>query len=259
MCDYGESKHKGKVNKMNLVDLLILIFLLVGAINGLKKGFLNSCVGLLSSIIGLFAAIKYYSSLAEWLNAKFLFLEQFEQFFTEHFILPTQISQINVGTLSLPDISTYLDKLSLPANLKIQLLEFILNLCDKFALAAGTTLGEVINLFLAEIVFKALLILVIWFVVNKVALVFSRLLTNVIQGTLLGAVNKGGGLVTEVMIVALMMIIVFGLMGPLLELARFSEPSFPVAVAKTISEAKLVQFFMVIYSMMMGELIVPWL
>jgi uncharacterized membrane protein required for colicin V production len=220
---------------------------------------LNSCVGLLSSIIGLFAAIKYYSSLAEWLNAKFFLLEQFEEFFAEHFILPTQISQINVGILSLPDMSAYLDKLSLPANLKIQLLEFILNLCDKFALAAGTTLGEVINLFLAEIIFKALLIFVIWFVVNKVALVFSRLLTNAIQGTLLGVVNKAGGLVTGLMMIALVMTILFGLLGPLLELARFSEPSFLIAVAKIISEAKFVQLFMAVYSIMMGELIVPWL
>lgn len=244
---------------MNLIDLIIIVVLLIAAIDGIKKGFLKSCFAFLSSIVGLFAAIKYNAVLSQWVETKFSVLEQFESFFSNDFVMPAAISQLNVGTLSLPDIGTYMDKMAFSADMKMELLKYILKLSDRFALTATTTLGEVLNLFLSEMAFKAIIFIAIWFVASKVAFLLSHILLNAIQGTMSDSLDKVGGVVLGLGQMVFVMTVIFGMLYPLSELAQFTEPSFFVAVAKTIGEAGLIRLFHWLFGLMMGNLIVPWL
>lgn len=244
---------------MNLFDLILLVILLLVAIESIHKGLLNSCFAFLSSIIGLFAAIKYNSVLAERLDAKFSLLEQFNFFITENFVMPAQINQFNIGTLSLPDIGAYLDQIHLSVDLKMQLLKYILNLSEEFALTATTTLGEVINSFMTEIALKTVVFLVLWFIIYKVAFYLSHFLTDAIQMPLGDTMNKVGGIGIGICQSIFVSMVIFGMIYPVLELIGFTEPSFYMAVANTVHDAGLVRILTIIYSILMGELLVPWL
>jgi hypothetical protein len=46
---------------------------------------------------------------------------------------------------------------------------------------------------------------------------------------------------------------------PLLALSGFSEPSLLVSITNTVGEAGLVRILTWLFSLLMGELIVPWL
>jgi len=244
---------------MNLFDLIFLVILLLAAIDSINRGLLNSCFALLSSIIGLFAAIKYNSVLAEWLDTKFSLLEQFNLFITENFVMPAQINQFNIGTMSLPDISAHLDQIQISSDLKMQLLKYILNLSDEFALTATTTLGEVANSFMTEIALKTVVFLALWFIIYKVVFYLSHFFTEAIQIPIGDTLNKIGGIGIGLCQTIFVGMVIFGMIYPVLELIGFTEPSFYVAVANTVHEAGLVRLLTLIYSIIMGELLVPWL
>lgn len=244
---------------MNLFDLIFLVILLLVVIDSINKGLLNSCFAFLSSIIGLFAAIKYNSVLAEWVDAKFSLLQHFELFITENFVMPAQISQTNIGTLSLPDIGAYMDKINFSVELKVQLLKYILNLSEEFMLNATTTLGEVTNSFMTEIAMKTVIFVVLWFIIYKVAFFLSHFLIDAIQISLGDTMNKVGGLGIGICHSLFVSMVIFGMIYPFLELIGFTEPSFYMAVANTVHDAGLVRFLTMLNSIIMGELLVPWL
>lgn len=241
---------------MNLVDLLILFFLIMGAVNGFKKGFLNSIIGLFSTVLGLIVAIKYYSYLTQWAEAKFQVVTKLGHFFTGYVNLPQSVGQLQLGTKALSDISSLFDNLNLSEGVKSQLLETIANLGDKLALTATTNVGEVLGIFLAETIIKLIAIIIIWQLVARIAIFLSRFITNFTQGTILGTVNRLGGLFSGVLLTMLSLTIFFGLISPFLEIVQQMEQSSLAALAKTISESHFVPHFTTAFSFWSKKLLV---
>ncbi|MDD2433385.1 MAG: CvpA family protein, partial [Clostridia bacterium] len=107
---------------MNFIDLLIIIFLLLGLWKGFRKGLLNSLVGLCSALVGLFVAWQTHSYVAGWLDSKFQFTTKLARYFEQRLVFSETVSQLNVGALSLPKTSG--NVLSLSERLQLQLWEF---------------------------------------------------------------------------------------------------------------------------------------
>lgn len=227
---------------MNLVDLVILFLLAMGALNGFKKGLLNSLIGLLSTVLGLFVATKFYPYLADWVEAKYKVVEKMGTFFAEKFTLPQGVSQLKIGTNGVPDFSMLIDKLNLSPDLKNQLLEAFSTISDKLASTANSNAGDVLGVCLAETIVKFAAIFVIWQVVTVIAIFLANFITNLTQGTFLGTLNRLGGLSFGALVTMITITIVFGLMNPFLELAQHTEQSSITALAKTISESSLVPY-----------------
>jgi hypothetical protein len=244
---------------MNLIDLIIIAIICFAAVEGMKKRLLNSCFSFLSSIVGLFAAIKYNSVLATWIDDHFSVFEQIKQFFAENFIIYEEISGINIGVLSLPDISTFLDHLEFPIDLKVLLLKYILNMVDEVAMSATTTLGQVLNLFMSEIAYKSLVFVVMWFIVYKIADYLSSFFIGSIEGSVSDLLNDVGGIVLGLGKMIFVLTALLGMFYPVLALSGFSEPSLLVSITNTVGEAGLVRILTWLFSLLMGELIVPWL
>lgn len=53
---------------MNAVDIAILIVVLIPSLIGLKKGFLKSVFSLISILVGLYLATKFYTSVASYVS-----------------------------------------------------------------------------------------------------------------------------------------------------------------------------------------------
>lgn len=244
---------------MNLIDLLLIIFLLLGVIKGFKKGFLNSLVDLVSSLIGLFVAIKTHLYLARWLETKFQLTATFAQYFEKRLALSQAVSQLKVGTLPSSDVSTYEDILQLPEKLKFLLWDFAQKIGEQIGEMGDACLGDVLYLFLAEILLKVLVLILIWFVVAQGLRLFSRLLTKLTENTFLGSLNKLGGVCTGLLIRVLTLTIIIGLSSPLFNIAQHTEPSFLSAVLRIINEAYLVPYFASGFSLLMGNLLSLWL
>lgn len=227
---------------MNFIDVLLIIFLLLGSIKGFKKGFLNSLVGLFSSLIGLFVAIKTHLYLAGWLETKFQLTAGLAQYFEKRLALSQAVSQLKIETL--------------PEKLELSLGEFAQRTGEQMA---DVCLGDILYLFLAEIVLKVVVIILIWFIVAKGLRLCSHLITKLTENTFLGFINKVGGICTGLLIRVLTLTIIIGLSSPLLKIAPHTEPSFLSAVLQIISEARLVPCFTSAFSLLTGNLLSLWL
>jgi len=245
---------------LNLIDLLLIVFLLLGIIKGYKKGLLNSLVGLCSSILGLFIAIKTHSYFVEWLEAKYQYASKLSHYFEQRLALSEAVSELPIGTAPLSESSTAAwESLQLPEVLKAQLLEFSQGMGEKFRQAAEASIGDVLYLFLANIVINLLAIILIWFVINKGLCLLSYFFTSLTKDTFLGSINRIGGVCIGLLIRVLILTIIIGLCSPLLNIAPHTEPSFLSAVLMTISEAQLIPSFTTLFSILTGQMLTLWL
>jgi len=243
----------------NLIDLLLIVFLLIGLIKGYKKGLLSSLVGLGSSILGLFIAIKTHSFLVEWLEAQYQSVSKLALYFGERLSLSEAVSEWQIGTLPLAEPSTAWESLQLPEILKAQLLEFSQGMSESFRLAAEASIGDVLYLFLANIVLNLLAIILIWFVINKGLCLMAYFFTSLTKDTFLGSINRIGGVCVGLLIRVLILTIIIGLSNPLFNVAPHTEPSFLSAVLMTISEARLIPCFTLLFSILTGQMLTLWM
>ncbi|MDD2401943.1 MAG: CvpA family protein [Clostridia bacterium] len=240
---------------MNIVDLIIIVLLLLGAIFGYRKGFLNSVIGLLSSIVGLFVALKYNTYLTNWFDKSIHLSEIIGNFFKEHLSIPISASLQGVNILSVPDLSVYMDKAHLPENIKSQLSVYIQELGNGLVVPSELNMGDVLYMFLAGIVVKVIAIIIIWLVLAKLMVMISHLITRISDGTILGFLNRLGGLVAETFIVALILVVIFGFINPIFYVAGMTEPSFFAAMTNTIGEASLVPYFVSVFAFLSNKLV----
>lgn len=244
---------------MNLIDLLLIVFLLLGIIKGYKKGLLNSLVGLCSSILGLFIAIKTHAYLVAWLETKYQSVSKLSHYFAERLAISEAVSTLPIGTLPLSEPSSAWEGLLLPAILKAQLLEFSQGMGEKMRLAAEASIGDVLYLFLANIVMNFLAIILIWLVINKGLCLLAYFFTSLTKETFLGSLNRIGGVCIGLLIRILVLTIIIGLCSPLFNVAPHTEPSFLSAVLMTISEAQLVPYFTTLFSILTGQMLTLWM
>lgn len=243
---------------MNIIDLLLIVFVLLGIIKGYKKGLLNSLVGLCSSIIGLIVAINTHAYFVSWLEAQYQLTSKLSLYFQERLAISEAVSQLKLETLAHIDTSTAWEGLYLPDLLMKQLLDFSENGGGSMTPTAVVNVGDVLYVFLAQIVLKLLAIMIIWFLVNKGLCLLAHFFTNLTEDTFIGVLNKLGGVGVGFLIRVLVLTIIMGLCSPFFNIAQHTEPSFLSAVLKTISEAQLVPYFTSLFTVLTGQILLLW-
>ncbi len=233
---------------MNIVDLLILGILVVGLINGYRKGLLRSVMSIAGSLLGLLLAYRYYEIPVRWLNESIGATEKLSEFFKSYLVLPQKVSGISFSAPSLPDMTEHLDKITISESLREQLMVYMQKLQSGLALEVPVSLGDIIHEYLGVVVINAVVFLVMWFVISKAFVLVSLFLTKATKGTLLGGMNRLAGMVLGLCLSSLTLAILIGIINPLLGTAEMAEASLLSAVIETIGEAKLVPYFTSIYT-----------
>lgn len=233
---------------MNIIDLIIIGLMLLGAVGGYQRGFLGSIVGLFSSILGLLAAYHYYPVLAMWSNDQFQLEQRMAEFFQEHLPLPQAVSQFRIDKIPFPDLSQYLDKLDLPGALQGQLVPYLQRLSFDMTVQYQQKLGQILYQFLASIILNGIAFLIIWFIVDRSINLLLYLYTRMIKGNLLGAYDSIGGFIVGILLTFLTLTIFLGLVTPLLNFAGLAQPTLFTAVLKTMGESVLIPYFVVSFN-----------
>lgn len=232
---------------MNIVDYIIIGLFLIGMVNGFRKGFLGSLVGIFGSIVGLITAYKCYPYLTGWADHQFQVLERLNRFLQEGLVLPQSVAKLKIA-LPTQGLADYLDKITLPAALKTQLIVYLQGLEETVGPQASSLLGDILHRFLATVIINGLAFLIIWFVITGFFQVIAALFSRMTQHSILGGLDRVGGLLLGAALTALTLTIMLGLAAPLLNAADLAEPSFFSGVFKTIGEAWLVPYFISLYS-----------
>lgn len=163
---------------MNYVLIAVIAILAIGAIIGLKKGFVDMLFGAVSMIIALILAIIIGPKLGT-------FVQEHTGFADRIAVKVSQTLNLEELAIEIPETDVFIDNLNLPEVMKnkITSAEFAekLNL-DKMAEDASKRMAEVVATFLAKMMITALCFVIVYIValillylLNKVLDVFAKL------------------------------------------------------------------------------------
>lgn len=232
---------------MNIVDYIIIGVFIIGMASGFRRGFLGSLVGIFGSLIGLVTAYKFYPQLTAWADQAFQASEKFGLFLREYLVLPQAVSRLKIA-LPTENLAGYLDRTDLPAAVKTQLGSYLQGLTDAVGQDAPALLGDMLHQFLATVIINALAFMILWFVVSSFIRLFAVLFSRLIEHSVFGSFDRLAGMLLGAALTALTLTIVLGLAAPLLNVANLAEPSFFSGILQTIGEARLVPYFIMLFS-----------
>lgn len=238
---------------MNIVDFILIGFLLIGAGVGWRNGFIVTVVSALSSILGLVAAYLYYDDLGGFLNEKFGLQEPLSAFLQSHLTLPELLSQIRLQDILSVDLGAYLDTVLPDMQFKAGILSFFEHILSGFQGSLQLSLGEIIHQYLASALISIAAFFIIWAVVGSILQLFATAFRSVIYRTFLGQVDSLAGLLVGGVFTALVLAVLLGLFAPFLNLANVAESSPFSAAAGAIAEARLAPYFTAIFNFLFSK------
>ncbi|MEL1134904.1 CvpA family protein [Desulfitobacterium sp. THU1] len=202
---------------MNSFDIFILAIVLIGAIQGYRKGLISGIISLGGSLAGLVLAAQNYQILVQWLDQRLPLRVWLEAAIYKR-ILPTIESKAAVieeqtvekflsifpeelrsalGGSNLPDVELYTDSA-------------LQSITHNFAQA------------LSDNAMKIIAFALVYFGVIIIIEIISALLLAPL-GFLSGTINGGGGLLTGGLVTFLGLAVFFGLFSPLFTIANSGE------------------------------------
>lgn len=194
---------------MNLIDVLILGFILLGALHGYQRGLITSIVNFLSSIVGFLVASWEYKAVLRWASQYFP-LQQWLEPAIYRFILPAVQSKVStvqqqvleniLGGLP-PEWQSIFASANLPVGQMPQAIEQVTHRL------AGVFTESILSLIAFGFVF--------FFVVFLIQVLVAILLRPF--GSWGGSLNRGGGLMFGGLSALIGLAVLAGLLSPLLK------------------------------------------
>lgn len=239
----------------NLIDFAIVILLIIGAINGYRKGFIASLVGFLGSIVALFLSIKFYRPFAGVLNEKFSILAGIHGFLAKHLPLPLEVSTAPVNQRGIEVLAVSINKMMLPEFIKDQVIEQAHNLAQTVGQLGLSTIGDLLTFIIATTLLNGLALLILWFLIDKSILLMAKILSKSLDNTFLGGINRFGGLLVNTALNVIAMMVIIGIFTFFLEVTSQANSSMLVAIAKTVNQSVLVPYFKQGYVVILSKVI----
>ena len=193
---------------MNLIDVLIIGFVLLGALHGYQRGFITSIVSFLSSIIAFLVATWEYMIALHWVEQYFPLKEWLEPLIYRA-LLPSV--QSKAGTLQQQALGNILGALppewrSIFENLQ--------------GVKTSDTIEQVTHS-IAAMLTDHILSLIAFGCVFYIVVVLSHLAVSILLrplGSWSGSFNRGGGLMFGGLSTLIGLSVLIGLLSPLLQL-----------------------------------------
>ena len=227
---------------MNLIDILILGFILLGALHGYQRGLISSIVNLLSSIVGFLVASWKYMFVLRWAEQYFP-LQQWLEPVIYRAILPTV--QSKASSIQHQALGNILG--ALPPEWR-SIFENISGVSMPQTLEQAT--HGLAGMFTERILSLIAFACVFYIVVFIIQLLFSILLRPF--GSWGGSLNHGGGLIFGGLSALIGMSIMAGLFSPLLHLGVGG--SFNALIQSSSFYPYLVEIFRILDQMFAAQL-----
>jgi uncharacterized membrane protein required for colicin V production len=181
---------------MNLIDLIILLIILLGAWGGFRRGLILAAGGLLGFFGGIWLAARYYIPAAHWLGTQ-LGLER---------PLARILAPLTAGIPAAAPMITARGLKTAPG--------FPQSLWEPVQQATAGIHGGDLALSMADTILKVIAFLLIMACVALVVGALASLLSRIAHLLLLGGVDRLGGLCLGLVTRTLELVVVVGLLTP---------------------------------------------
>lgn len=155
-----------------LVDWIVAVYLLLGALAGFRRGFLASAVGILTAIVAVAAGLFATGPILSWLDRTWHVTARAGEAIASYAPLPPGLAEARLTPASMAQLFAWLDGLPWPAALRDRVHAHV----QSAAAAAMAEPGATVGAFVYGLAATAVLELVVFVLVYLVALAILRLL-----------------------------------------------------------------------------------
>ncbi|HEX3031974.1 MAG TPA: CvpA family protein [Bacillota bacterium] len=210
---------------MNIIDVLIGAFVLVGAWSGFRKGLILSISKLVGYVIGLVVALSMYQSMAYYMGTVFGLEKAFTQIGKAVLKLPQNVALAPVKSVSMDKLQGLIQAIHLPESSQ----KFINDMLQQLITISGrpnvTTVGDAMSTLVGELLLKIVAFSILVLVVEVIISLAVKFISKLVSYTPAGLADKGGGLLfgtgKNILIVTITLIV----LNPFLTLALLNKGS----------------------------------
>lgn len=210
---------------MNIIDVMIGAFVLVGAWSGFRKGLILSISKLVGYIIGLVVALSMYKSLAYYMGTVFGLEKAFTNIGHAVLKLPQNVALAPMKSVSLEKMQGFIQGINLPESSQKFINELLQQLLTISNRPNVTTVGDAMSTLVGDLVLKIVAFSILVLIVEVVISLVVKFISKVVSYTPAGLMDKGGGLLfgtgKNILIVAITLIV----LNPFLTLAILNKGS----------------------------------
>lgn len=200
-----------------LIDILIILLVVFGALQGYRVGFFGSIAKFFGSLFAFLFSFKFYKLVVQALEANFKLVSSLSEFLGEKINLPLEVGSLPINADSIYFLRISISQIPLPASIKdlmIYKVQELMRLAGQLGLA---TTGELLTYLIALTVINILIIILLWLLTRKAILVICEILTKSMGQGIFGPLNHFSGFLIGGLVSGLGLMITFGLLNMLLE------------------------------------------
>lgn len=196
---------------MNLVDIIIVIIIALGAFKGFKRGLINTLGGLFGWAVALVLAVIYNTNFKSFLDQQFGLTAKLGDWLGERFPLPAGVDE---ASSSAADIELVVESLPMPAFMQDILSDKATSLSAQES--GPESLSMVFGHGIAEMLVIGLSFLLLFFIISFIIKILLKIVSKGVGVTPLRGINRIGGFIVGAGLYSFILAVVIGVIYPFL-------------------------------------------
>ncbi len=238
----------------NMIDIIIVIVVIIGAIVGFHKGFVASLFSFAGKVLAAYLSVKLIRPFIDLFQIKELFLQGLTESVNERLPLSEEVKNVTFGYNG-----NGLDETLADHNVILQLIGNNLETeMERMYLIAQRmevgTLGEMLSLIVANFLLNIVSFLVLFFIILVLFSIIKSVIFKLISlsGVVSGA-DKFFGMILGAAVDVFILALVLGFAFDLLSMLPLNEDTFFMSLRTSISESSLQEYLYQIYRLIVSE------
>lgn len=163
---------------MNIIDLFIILFIIIGSIYGYRKGLFRTFIGLIGYAVSLFFSLIYYKQFGQFIDKLFGLSDRLIPQLKTSISLPDNVSAVQIKDLPVNEIASKINQFDMPGIYKQEMLQFLHKLSEQGNNPQVQNLGDGIMSLIAVIIINGISIVLLCMVVERLFAVLGNILAK---------------------------------------------------------------------------------
>ncbi|MHB9144005.1 MAG: CvpA family protein [Symbiobacteriia bacterium] len=206
---------------LSLLDYILVIFVIWGAILGWRRGLLAIIVGFAGVLLAWYVAARYSSAAVHWVDASFGWAHGTAHYLAGRVPLPSGWASYSLANLQPEQLTRLLTELPFPAALQRPLADAALKVFGNASALHLATLGDLSYYSMAVLIWTVITFFVIMSVITALTGALAWGVTRTLDGTPLRGLNHVAGGLLGAAENLVTLVVLAGLLVPILHLIRW--------------------------------------
>lgn len=193
-----------------MLDIILIAVLMVMAIQGFRKGFLKSMIGLCGNLMALALSYVLAKPTTVWLNKQFGMAQTLAGTIRDLLPMPDNFSMVLASFEGMGQLYTYLNQSFLPDSMKQSILTAVQEQVNAVGAGVYATMADTIAITVAASILQGLVFIGLWAVLCVVLFAAGHIFSGVVHLVpVVGLIDRLGGMVVSASLVVITVLILY--------------------------------------------------